>query len=226
MQQPLVVKFGGSSAGARGMKAWVDAIERAVDPVVVVPGGGPFADTVRRYQPRMGFDDEAAHEMAILGMEQFGTALVSLGKRMVKAAGDQEINEALARQEIPVWMPLDEVLCDPEIDKDWTVTSDSLAAWLAARLGGVKLCLVKQIDMPPDARVDALIGAQIVDESFARLLHPETRIFIAGPADLAAAGKRFAEGGIPGREAMQNDRPAASRRGSLTAPISQPATVK
>lgn len=200
MDERLVIKFGGSSVSSAAVTPWVKAIERAAVPVVVVPGGGPFADTVRRYQPSMGYDDEAAHEMAILGMEQFGTALISLGTRMVKATSEAEIEAAIARDHVPVWMPLDEVLADPAIDKDWTVTSDSLAAWLAARFGGIKLCLLKQIDIPENATVDALIGAQIVDESFARLLHVRTRVFVAGPSDLAAAGRRFSEGGIPGRE--------------------------
>ncbi len=200
MDDRLVIKFGGSSASCASVTPWINAIERAANPVVVVPGGGPFADTVRKYQPRMGYDDEAAHEMAILGMEQFGTALISLGTRMVKATSEAEIEAALAKNQVPVWMPLDAVLSDPAIDKDWTVTSDSLAAWLAARFGGIKLCLLKQIDVPENSTVDALVGAQIVDESFARLLHGRTRVFVAGPSDLAAAGKRFGEGGIPGRE--------------------------
>ena len=203
MSDRLVIKFGGSSAASAALTPWITAIERAANPVVVVPGGGPFADTVRRYQPRMGYDDEAAHEMAILGMEQFGTALISLGTRLVKATSEAEIEAALEQDQIPVWMPLDAVLADPAIEKDWTVTSDSLAAWLAGRLGGIKLCLLKQIDVPAHSTVDALIGAQIVDESFARLLDPRTRVFVAGPNELSAAGKRFAEGGIPGREVLR-----------------------
>ena len=75
----LVVKFGGSSASSPDLKRWVAAIEKARGPLVVVPGGGPFADTVRLYQRQIAYDDDAAHEMAILAMEQFGCALVSLG---------------------------------------------------------------------------------------------------------------------------------------------------
>ena len=215
MDDRLVIKFGGSSATCAAVAPWINAIERASNPIVVVPGGGPFADTVRKYQPRMGYDDEAAHEMAILGMEQFGTALISLGTRMVKATNEAEIEAALAKDQVPVWMPLDAVLADPVIDKDWTVTSDSLAAWLAARFGGIKLCLLKQIDVPENSTVDALVGAQIVDESFARLLHQDTRVFIAGPGDLAAAGKRFSEGGIPGREVLRG--PTRTSRAEIDA---------
>ncbi|MEH6717567.1 MAG: amino acid kinase [Aurantimonas endophytica] len=198
MKDIVVVKFGGSCAASPDLARWVKAVEKARIPVVIVPGGGPFANTVRRYQQRIGYDDAAAHEMAILAMEQFGCALVSIGQRMVRAGTTEAIFAALSDGKIPVWMPRDMVLADPAIPKDWCVTSDSLAAWLAGRLEGARLCLVKQIDVPDSATVDALIGAHLVDDCFARLLEPVTPVYFAGPADLAAAGLRLEEGEVPG----------------------------
>ncbi len=203
MKDILVVKIGGSCAASPDLVRWVAAIEQARLPIVVVPGGGPFANAVRRYQPRMGFGDEAAHEMAILAMEQFGCALVGLGRRMVKAADEAAIMAALERGDIPVWMPRQLVLSAPEIPKNWSVTSDSLAAWLAGRLPGARLCLFKQIDLPENATIDALAGAQIVDECFTELLDPATDVYVAGPADLSLAGVRLAEGEIPGHPVMR-----------------------
>ncbi|MCQ0987644.1 amino acid kinase family protein [Jiella marina] len=198
-RQALVIKLGGSSAGSPDLTRWVAAIEQAGMPVVVVPGGGPFADTVRRYQPRLGFDDEAAHEMAILGMEQFGLALVSLGRRLVKAKDRGDIQAAWSRNLIPVWLPRDVALGAPDLRQDWTVTSDSLAAWLARRLLISDLCLIKQIDIPEDATVDALIGAQIIDESFTTFVEDGLRVHVAGPADLSTAAFRLTDGRAPGR---------------------------
>ena len=199
MKDIVVVKFGGSCAASPDLSRWVAAVEKARIPVVIVPGGGPFANTVRRYQPRIGYDDEAAHEMAILAMEQFGCALVSLGTRMVKAGTTEAILAALRDGKIPVWMPRDMALADPGIPKDWCVTSDSLAAWLAGRLPGARLCLVKQIDVPETATVDALVGAHIVDECFAQLLDPATPVFVAGSTHLSSAALRLAEGEVPGQ---------------------------
>ncbi|NDV87262.1 amino acid kinase [Aurantimonas aggregata] len=199
MKDIVVVKFGGSCVASPDLARWVRAVEKARIPVVIVPGGGPFANTVRRYQQRIGYDDEAAHEMAILAMEQFGCALASIGTRMVRAGTTEAIFAALSDGKIPVWMPRDMVLADPAIPKDWCVTSDSLAAWLAGRLEGARLCLVKQIDVPDSATVDALVGAHLVDECFARLLEPVTPVYFAGPADLASAGLRLEEGEVPGQ---------------------------
>src|SRR5688572_11112389 len=68
---PTVVKLGGSYALSPRLPAILAAIRASHVPVVVVPGGGPFADAVRAAQPRMGFGDRAAHRMALLAMAQF-----------------------------------------------------------------------------------------------------------------------------------------------------------
>ena len=59
---PTVVKVGGSYAFSSALKSWIDAVAACAGRVVVVPGGGPFAETVRVAQPKMGFDDRAAHD--------------------------------------------------------------------------------------------------------------------------------------------------------------------
>ena len=200
MQDILVVKLGGSSAASPDFTRWIAAIEEATGPVVIVPGGGPFANTVRKYQTKMGYGDGAAHHMAILAMVQFGLALVSLGTRMVPAHSEAEMTAALRAGKIPVWMAAQSAVEAPDIARDWTVTSDSLSAWLAARLAKSRLLLVKQIDVPDATSLDALIGAGIVDESFLSMLHSETPVYVAGPSDLALAGVTLAEGGIPGHE--------------------------
>ena len=60
-----VVKLGGSTAFDAEMDMWISALAGSALPLVIVPGGGSFADQVRQSQQRMGFSDEAAHAMAI-----------------------------------------------------------------------------------------------------------------------------------------------------------------
>ena len=38
---------------------------------LIVPGGGPFADTVRAVDDRLGLGDDAAHWAAVLAMDQY-----------------------------------------------------------------------------------------------------------------------------------------------------------
>src|SRR5688572_32768381 len=127
-----MVKLGGSHAVSPHLKDWIDEIA-GCGRIVVVPGGGPFADAVRDAQPRMGFDDRAAHRMALLAMEQYACALASLDKRFLLSATVEEMYLDLDRERVAVWLPAQMVLAAPEIPWSWDVTSDSLAAWLASR---------------------------------------------------------------------------------------------
>lgn len=200
MTEMLIVKFGGSSISPPDLVRWVRAIEQSSRPLVLVPGGGPFASTVRQYQAEVGYDDDAAHHMAILAVEQFGRAMVGLGEKLVPCATEAAIEKALEDGMVPVWMPAKLVLRAGEIGHDWSTTSDSLAAWLAGRFPGAALCLIKQIDLPEGRDLQAVAAAGVVDPSFVQLLHPATRVYVAGPSDLALAGKRLAAGIVPGRE--------------------------
>ncbi|WP_246160684.1 amino acid kinase [Aureimonas fodinaquatilis] len=206
MKELLIIKVGGSSISSPDLKVWIESIEQTIRPVVLVPGGGPFADTVRRYQKVIGFDDDAAHHMAILAMEQFGRAIVSLGNRLVAVATKEAIRKALSENKIPVWMPAKLALRAGEIGRNWSVTSDSLAAWLAGQFSGCSLCLIKQLDLPEGSTLHAISRAGVVDQAFARLLHEETAVYIAGPGDLRLAGRRLAIGNVPGHAIVRDDK--------------------
>jgi aspartokinase-like uncharacterized kinase len=97
-------------------------------PLLVVPGGGRFADAVREADRRFGLSATTAHRMAVLGMEQFGWML-----RDLIPGGHETVL-------LPAALPLD------ELPASWDVTSDSIAAWVADRFGAGRLVLVKAID--------------------------------------------------------------------------------
>ncbi|MER0239367.1 amino acid kinase [Fulvimarina sp. MAC8] len=200
MKHVSLVKLGGSTVRSPNLQQWIKAIEQATEPTVVVPGGGPFADGIRKMQARLGYDDATAHEMSVLAMEQFGCVLLNLSQRFVAAASIGEIHAALEKGDIPVWLPRKMVMSTSEIPQNWTVTSDSLAAWLQHQLGAARLCMVKQIDVPENSTVDALSRAAVVDDAFPSMVSHGSQLFVAGPADLATAARRFAVGDVPGQE--------------------------
>ena len=93
----------------------------------IVPGGAWFADAVREADRRFALTDATAHRMAILGMEQFGLLL-----------------RDLLPDGPPVVMPASLAL--DELPESWQVTSDSIAAWVADRVGAERLVLLKAVD--------------------------------------------------------------------------------
>src|ERR1700726_2363123 len=102
---PIVVKLGGSFAFSGHLRNWIEALAACAGRVVIVPGGGPFADAVRLAQIRMGFDDRTAHHMAVLAMEQYGRALASFSSVLSPADSADAIRHNLVADRIPVWMP-------------------------------------------------------------------------------------------------------------------------
>lgn len=156
-----VVKLGGSLWNGPALRPWLAALaaERARH-IVIVPGGGPFADAVRDAQPVLGYGASAAHRMGILGMEQYGLALLDLEPRLRPSRTMADLADA---DGTAVWLPAT-LSADADVEESWDVTSDTLAAWLAERLGAERLVLVKSAPLPPgtaDAR--ALARAGIID---------------------------------------------------------------
>jgi aspartokinase-like uncharacterized kinase len=197
---PTVVKVGGSYAFSSALKSWIDAVAACAGRVVVVPGGGPFAETVRIAQPKMGFDDRAAHEMALLAMEQYGCALASLGAGWRLAASAAAIQDVLREGGVPVWSPTPMLRNANDVPWSWDVTSDSLAAWLAGRIGAKRVLLVKQLEPPPGRlRAADLVADGIIDPAFPRFLRASgAQAFIAGPAGHAAAAIAMRNGATVG----------------------------
>jgi aspartokinase-like uncharacterized kinase len=155
----IVVKIGG---GLLADAAWLDRTLAIVQSaaarqrLLVVPGGGPFADAVRQVDRRLALTEHAAHWMAILAMDQHahllierlsGAALVTQPAEIAAAVGSKPSGAAVLA---PYRWLRD---ADP-LPHSWTVTSDSIAAWVAGQTGAARLVLVKPPGAATGNRVD------------------------------------------------------------------------
>lgn len=169
-----VVKLGGSLSESAYLVDWLDRIVGLADqgePLLLVPGGGPFADGVRRAQAHWAFDDHSAHRMALLAMEQTAVMLCALQPRLLEADTAESIRDAVDRNRVPVWRPSRMVLADPDVPASWDVSSDSLALWLARGLDASGVLLVKSAGLPAaDAAVTSLQLGGLLDAAFRRYL--------------------------------------------------------
>jgi len=179
-----VVKLGGSHASGPHLNDWLQAIAAEAGSIVIVPGGGPFADAVRTVQRSMGYDDRAAHAMALMAMTQFGAALESLNPALRLAASRSAILRALKDGSVPVWSPAPMTL-RAALPETWDLTSDSLAAWLAGALGATRLVLVKHGRFEgAEVGVHDLVARGIVDPLFPLYLKESgARAWLAAPTD-------------------------------------------
>jgi aspartokinase-like uncharacterized kinase len=139
-----VIKLGGSLLSSGSLQEWLSIIvEHGVGKLVIVPGGGIFADQVREAQQKWKFDDKAAHQMALLAMEQYAHLLQSYAPALGLSDSIAGIEKAISLNQVPVWLPFKMINTCQGVSANWDLTSDSLAIWLAEQLNAEHVMLVK-----------------------------------------------------------------------------------
>ena len=181
-----VVKLGGSLCNDARLATWLDMlVDCGKGQVVIVPGGGPYADAVRIQQQRWQFSDEFAHRMALLAMDQFALQLKGMNPLLVVAPTHAAIATALANNHVALWLPSAMVSSAAEIAATWDISSDSLAAWLARTLQAARLVLVKSCTIPLHATIDELVRSEIIDREFTNMTRAAPfRIQIVSVSDI------------------------------------------
>lgn len=181
-----VVKIGGSLIGDPRLPQWLDMLASiGAGRVVIVPGGGSFADHVRATQRKLGFDDRTAHNLAVFAMAQFGALLHGACDALVPADSTSAIVSTLEGKRTAVWIPLDALRWRADSLADWDVTSDSLAAWLANHLPTTRLVLVKACDVPAGRTPSQYAELGILDRRFAEFVQNATyRVDIVSATEL------------------------------------------
>ena len=160
-----VIKLGGSLLGSAALPHWLSLLAKHGNgKVVIVPGGGVFADAVRQAQTLTGVSDGLAHELALLAMDQFGLLLAGMQPGLVTATSELEIAERGWQHQTVVWLPSQMVLADATVEQSWRVTSDSLSAWLANKLAADQLLLIKSVDLSSYQQSQAALAKALLDD--------------------------------------------------------------
>ncbi len=145
----MIVKVGGSVADR--LDEVVPLLKAAN--AVIVPGGWIFADLVRKVYAETDLDDDAAHWMAIAAMSVYGHFIASKGLEVIEPDDFGEIPKRTC-----VLLPYRLLRRYDELPHSWDVTSDSIAAWIAAKLGE-KIVI----------KVTAASGIKVEDKTLARV---------------------------------------------------------
>jgi aspartokinase-like uncharacterized kinase len=162
-QGPLVVKIGGGLLQTEGLdglrRACADVVALSrCRPVLVVPGGGPFADAVRAVDAQVGLTDEVAHGLSLRAMDQLGVLLAPL------LPDAEPLTRLVAPRTLGMLMVAPAFAGRAGIPESWAVTSDSLAVLAAGAIGGDEAILLKPVggvmarwpsDDPPLRRLTA-----------------------------------------------------------------------
>ncbi|HDS44962.1 MAG TPA: amino acid kinase [Methanomicrobia archaeon] len=148
MTQTLILKLGGSLlTTGRDLMQFLSEyafVKRTTRQMVIVPGGGPFAESVRALQRRLEISDDTAHWMAVLTMHQYGLFLAS-------GAPETPVLERLedvraTRTGLCILLPYRVLRADDALPHTWHVTSDTIAAFIAHKLGENTLIKLTDVD--------------------------------------------------------------------------------
>ncbi len=179
MSLDAVLKVGGSLSRGEGLAALCREIGRlgARHRLLVVPGGGQFADTVRLHYHRYRLSETAAHRMALLAMDQYGCLLGDLMPDGSLVTDLLSASSVAGGGRVPILLPASLLIQADPLPHCWQVTSDAIAAWLASLARAPRLILLKD--------VDGLFSAEPMREGAVTLL-----------SELSVAGLAAHRGGV------------------------------
>ena len=107
--------------------------------LVIVPGGGPFAMAVRALADKLS--DEAAHWMAVLAMHQYGLFLANGNAEFPLIETLDDVIDRDSDGGVSILLPYKILKDDDRLPHTWDVTSDTIAAFIAYKLG--ERCFIK-----------------------------------------------------------------------------------
>jgi len=177
-----VVKLGGSLERAGLLQPILPVLAGLAGQghrLLVVPGGGRFADAVRELCAANDPGPDTAHWWAVAAMDQLARLIVRSLPEAMLVTGPAEVRAALDTGRLPVLAPFAWLRAEDPLPHSWDVTADSIAAWVAGRVGARRLVLVKSLQ-PPPAPAEDLARQGVVDPFFPTLLRPQLDLAVVG----------------------------------------------
>ncbi len=169
-----VIKVGGSLLGWPGLPGRLaDYLEaRRGDRLVLVVGGGRFADALRGLDAAHGLGEARSHALALRVLDLTARVLADLAPGLEVVEDPAALPETWAAGRTPILAPrhfleADDRSPDP-LPHAWTTTTDAIAARLAVRLGARELALLKSTPLPPGATLIEAARLGLVDPEFPR----------------------------------------------------------
>jgi 5-(aminomethyl)-3-furanmethanol phosphate kinase len=143
-----VIKIGGSLSRGPGLVDLCREINRLSKrySLLIVPGGGKFADQVRDAYREYHLSETTAHRMALLAMDQFGYVLNQLMDGSCLTSDLSAAIKAASSGQTTVLTPSKIILESDPLPHSWQVTSDAIAAWVAQAAFCPQLVLLKDVD--------------------------------------------------------------------------------
>jgi aspartokinase-like uncharacterized kinase len=140
----IIIKLGGSlqEKGREIIRFLSDYAEKKAHTFIMIPGGGHFVKRIKELFEQKAISDDAAHWMAVLGMQQYGFFLAD-GSGIEIVESEEELSNA---GHICIVLPYNLLKADDVLPHTWDVTSDTIAAFIAHKLGEKSFIKLTDVD--------------------------------------------------------------------------------
>jgi aspartokinase-like uncharacterized kinase len=170
----VVVKVGGSLLDWPGL---VDRLaiymkKRRSDRLVLIVGGGRFADLLRDLDATHKIGERPSHALALRVLDLTAHLLETLVPGTKVVDDISKLEDAWSSQNVPILAPRrflesDDQSPDP-LPHAWTTTTDAIAARVAVRLDARELVLLKSVSIPEGVSHQEAANLGLVDPEFPR----------------------------------------------------------
>ena len=162
-----VVKLDGALAHDDTLQDWVEEISTVGGGrVIIVPGRWQGAEFVDKMKARWHLDRLVTHNMLLLTGAQYGLLISSMAPQISPVLDARHVRQTLQRGGVALWMPLSLMRNIPDHMTDSTISSDSIAAWLARNLNAERLVLIKGRPFGSSTDVEHHIRDGVLDDGF------------------------------------------------------------
>ena len=171
MNQPIVViKVGGSLLDWPDLPARLSAYlaDQQANRLVLIVGGGGFADLLRDHDQRHALGEVRAHALAMRVLDLTAWVLQDLLPGLTVVEDRHALNEVWARGHTPILAPRRFLEHDEQLPPAWTTTTDSIAARVATHLDASELVLLKSAPWPEGMGMEQAVIMGLLDPEFPR----------------------------------------------------------
>lgn len=118
--------------------------EKIIKKIILIPGGGSYANFIRNLHDKLEFDEELAHWMAILSMNYNGKELNEKFPEIIAIDNISKLKKL--NKTFSIFLPFKYLKKNNQLPHNWDVTSDSIVLFLAKELELNKCFLIKDVD--------------------------------------------------------------------------------
>ena len=137
-----VIKIGGSWIRNANLKRLINLLVTLENQdLIIVPGGGIFADAVREASKLTDLSEDKAHFLALKSTEIFGHMIKSFEQKIHLTENIKNLKEK------NLWLPSKILKNEKSFINNWESTSDSVATWLYSKITSRGLIFIKSISL-------------------------------------------------------------------------------